>query len=133
MPKNARCSRCKRHGHWQQDCFVGRIRLDEFFDAQGFKDARRDFAALQPKDPKQELRKKWIGDYLEQVDKVYGPPDTGSYIRRRRVPRPQNCPRSRTRLTPWLRRFLGAASAVGPSEAGALKTRSGERKSFAQS
>ena len=53
----ATCSRCKRRGHWQQDCFVGRIRLDEFFDAQGFKDARRDFAALQPKDPKQELRK----------------------------------------------------------------------------
>ena len=41
-----------------------------------------------------------------------------SCIRRRRVPRPQNCPRSRTRLTPWLRLILGAARAVGASEAG---------------
>ena len=49
------------------------------------------------------------------------------------APAAQNCPRSRTRLTPWLRRILGAARAVGASEAGGLKTRSGERKSFAQS
>ena len=34
------------------------------------------------------------------------------------APAAQNCPRSRTRLTPWLRRFLGAANAVGASEAG---------------
>jgi hypothetical protein len=48
-------------------------------------------------------------------------------------PAAQNCPRSRTRLTPWLRRFSGAANAAGASEAGVLKTRTGERKSFAQS
>ena len=45
----------------------------------------------------------------------------------------QNCPRSRTRLTTWLRRFSGAANAAGASEAGVLKTQTGERKSFAQS
>ena len=49
------------------------------------------------------------------------------------APAAQNCPRSRTRLTPWLRRFSGAANAVGASEAGVLKTQTGERKSFAQS
>jgi hypothetical protein len=49
------------------------------------------------------------------------------------APAAQNCPRSRTRLTPWLRRFSGAANAAGASEAGVLKTQTGERKSFAQS
>ena len=49
------------------------------------------------------------------------------------APAAQNCPRSRTRLTPWLRRFSGAANAVGASEAGVLITQTGERKSFAQS
>jgi hypothetical protein len=49
------------------------------------------------------------------------------------APAAQNCPRSRTRLTPWLRRFSGAANAAGASEAGVPKTQTGERKSFAQS
>ena len=49
------------------------------------------------------------------------------------APAAQNCPRSRTRLTPWLRRFSGAANAAGASEAGVLITQTGERKSFAQS
>ena len=49
------------------------------------------------------------------------------------APAAQNCPRSRTRLTTWLRRFSGAANAAGASEAGVLKTQTGERKSFAQS
>ena len=91
MPKNARCSRCKRHGHWQQDCFVGRIRLDECFDAQGLKDARRDLAALQPMGRKQELRKKWIGDYLEKVDKGYGPADERGLRWQRKVAYVQRC------------------------------------------
>ena len=57
----------------------------------------------------------------------------GSCMVSGRAPAAQNCPRSRTRLTPWLRRFSGAANAAGASEAGVLKTQTGERKSFAQS
>ena len=37
------------------------------------------------------------------------------------APAAQNCPRSRTRLTTWLRRFSGAANAAGASEAGGWK------------
>ena len=50
-----------------------------------------DLAALQPKGPKQELRKKWIGDYLEKVDKAYGPPDEKGLRWLRKVAYLQRC------------------------------------------
>ena len=60
-------------------------------------------------------------------------PQHGTHGVRSCTPAAQNnCPRSRTRLTPWLRRFSGAANAAGASEAGVLKTQTGDNASLSR-
>ena len=87
----AKCNRCKKWGHWQQDCYVGRIRLDEIFDAQGLKDAQRDLAGLQPKNAKEAERKKWIGLFIDKLDKAIGPLDAKGLRWLRNVSYMQRC------------------------------------------
>ena len=53
------------------DCFVGRIYLDEPFDAQGLKDARNDLEALESRDEKERERKVWLGKYIDRVNSTY--------------------------------------------------------------
>ena len=69
------CNRCKGKGHYAQFCPKGRVYLHEFFDAQGFRDARRDLAALEPTNEKEQARKQWVSSFLDKIDKAYDVPD----------------------------------------------------------
>jgi hypothetical protein len=85
------CKRCQRTGHWAQDCPVGRVLLSEFFDAQGFKDALRDLAAIEPQNETERARKEWLGKYLDKVDQAYNKVPDANGLRWSRVKYQQRC------------------------------------------
>ena len=68
------CTRCKGN-HLAVYCPVSRIRLRECFCGDGFKRACSDLALLEPKTEKQAARKKWLSEYLNAMDQVYGKPE----------------------------------------------------------
>ena len=70
---------------------MGRILLSEFFDAQGFKDAQRDLAALEPTSVGEQTRKQWLSGYLDKVDQTYSKVPDANGLRWSRVNYRQRC------------------------------------------